>query len=283
MTTTTTEHHDRPDHQRLAPFGARARGPATGDGGAGDASRDPVIPEPWLTTTFTVPAARCGPPGTANGGWVSGALAGHLGSGPAVVTLHRPTPLDVPLEVRAADDDATLSHDGRVLAHARRSPLGVRAPAPVAWDIAVGAERHFAGHHDHPFPGCFVCGTDRAPGDGLRIFPGPLADTGGRVAAVFTPGPAHAGPRGDLPRAAVWAALDCPTAWVNMAPGEVMLLGRLQVEVHGDLVAGTPYVVVAESDGRDGRKSYGRAGIYHRDGSLLAASRATWITPRAAD
>jgi hypothetical protein len=30
-------------------------------------------------------------------------------------------------------------------------------------------------YQGHPFPTCFTCGPDRAPGDGLRIFPGPLS------------------------------------------------------------------------------------------------------------
>jgi hypothetical protein len=76
----------------------------------------------------------------------------------------------------------------------------------------------------------------------------------------------------------VWAALDCPTAWVNMTPGAVALLGRLRAEVRGELHPGRSYLVVAESAGREGRKAYGRAGIYDRDGRLLAASEATWIS-----
>ena len=35
---------------------------------------------------------------------------------------------------------------------------------------------------------------------------------------------------------------------------------------------------MAESAGTEGRKAYGRAGIYGRDGRLLAASDAVWIS-----
>ncbi|HKY66971.1 MAG TPA: hypothetical protein VJM49_11395, partial [Acidimicrobiales bacterium] len=76
------------------------------DGGIG---ADGVIADPWFAATVTVPAARCGPPGMANGGWTCGTLAGHLPGGTVEVTLRAPTPLDEPLEVRAADDRATLS------------------------------------------------------------------------------------------------------------------------------------------------------------------------------
>jgi hypothetical protein len=239
---------------------------------------DRIIPDPWLATTVTIPAERCGPPGMANGGWVSGSVAGHLGAGPIEVTLRAPTPLDTPLDLRAADDLATLSAGDQLLVSARRSRGTLRAPAPVDWAAARAAEAGFVGHHDHPFPGCFVCGTERAAGDGLRIFPGPLPGSPGRAAAVFTPAEAHAGRHGRLPVAAVWAALDCPTAWVNMAPGAVALLGRLRAEVRGELHPGRSYQVVAETAGREGRKAYGRAGIYGRDGRLLAASEATWIS-----
>jgi hypothetical protein len=237
-----------------------------------------IIPDPWLATTVTIPAARCGPPGVANGGWVCGTVAGHLGAGPVEVTLRAPTPLDLPLELRAADDHATLSLGDELLVSAKRSPGTVRAPAPVDWSHARVAETRFLGHRHHPFPGCFVCGPRRAAGDGLRIFPGPVAGAPGTVATVFTPQPSHAGPHGRLSPAAVWAALDCPTGWATFAEGEVALLGRLRAEVRGDLRPNEPYLVVAEASGRDGRKIFGRAAIYHRDGRMLAASEAIWIS-----
>lgn len=230
--------------------------------------------------TVAIPATRCGPPGVANGGWVSGVVAEPLGDGPVEVTLHAPTPLETGLDLRMSGDGATLSRDGQVLVTAQRSPGTVHAPAPLAWSDAWDAEADFAGHRSHPFPGCFACGTDRKVGDGLRIFPGPVAGEPGRVAGVFTPGPAHAGPDGRLPSAAVWAALDCPTAWVNMDEGDAFLLGRLRAEIRGVLWVGRSYVVVAESDGTEGRKAFGRAALYDRGGRLLAASEATWIRVR---
>lgn len=238
------------------------------------------ISDPWLAASVSVPADRCGPPGMANGGWVAGTVAAHLGPGAVQVDLRAPTPLEKPLDLRAADDRATLSLDERVLVDAMRTPGAVRAPAPVDWPAGEAATAAFAGHHDHPFPGCFVCGTARAAGDGLRIFPGPVPGVEGLVAAVFTPHPAHAGPSGRLPGPAVWAALDCPTAWAHLASGEVPLLARLRAEVRGPVHAGRPYLVVAEVMGRDGRKAYGRAGIYDTVGHLLAASEALWIMRR---
>jgi hypothetical protein len=235
------------------------------------------------------PAERCGPPGMANGGWVSGSVAGHLaaaaGPGAVEVTLRAPTPLGIPLDLRVGDDLVVLRDGERVLVEARPSSVPVAAPPPVSPAVARAAGERFHGHHEHPFPGCFVCGIDRA--DGLRVFPGPVdppatpASPGGdpvTVAATFSPSAALAGADGTLPAAAVWAALDCPTAWVNMRPGAVALLGRLRAQVHGRLHAGEHYQVVAQSAGVDGRKAYGRAAVYAPDGVLVGASEATWIS-----
>jgi hypothetical protein len=245
----------------------------------------PGLEDPWLVSTVMVPGERCGPPGLANGGWVSGTLAGHLagaGGGPVEVTLRAPTPLDTPVTVRVGEGVAELTDGDTLLVSARRSPGMVRAPTPVSWTEARAASARFTGFHQHPFPGCFVCGTERAVGDGLRLFPGAVAGGpgpgAGRMACVLAPAAAHAGPHGRLSPAAVWAALDCPTAWVNMRPGAVALLGRLRAEIRGPLHPGEEYLVVAESAGTEGRKAYGRAGIYGRDGRLLAASEAVWIS-----
>ena len=243
------------------------------------------LEDPWLVSTVTVPGERGGPPGMANGGWVSGTVAGHLagaGGGPVAVTLRAPTPLDTPVTLRVGEGVAELTDGDTLLVSALRSPGVIRAPEPVCWTDARAASARFTGHHEHPFPRCFVCGTERAAGDGLRLFPGVVPGGAGpgvgcRMACVLAPAAAHAGPHGRLSPAAVWAALDCPTAWVNMRPGAVALLGRLRAEVRGPLYPGEEYLVVAESAGTEGRKAYGRAGIYGRDGRLLAASEAIWI------
>lgn len=165
--------------------------------------------DPWLSSSVTIPADRCGPPGMGNGGWVSGTVAPHLGRGPVEVTLHAPTPLDVPLGLRAADDDASLDDAGRVLVTARRVAATPAPPAAVTWDEAVVAGQAFAGHHEHPFPGCFACGTDRGEGHGLRLFAGPVAGPPGTVATAFTSHPAHTLDGRRLPPAGVWALPGC--------------------------------------------------------------------------
>ena len=84
---------------------------------------------------------------------------------------------------------------------------------------ARAAMATYPGLRTHPFPGCFVCGPDRAEGDGLRIFPGPVtpaSDGAVRVGAVWTPHPSTSEDFhtyvDDVPRASLpvtWAALDC--------------------------------------------------------------------------
>jgi hypothetical protein len=97
----------------------------------------------------------CGPPGAANGGFASGSLAAPLGGTVDVeVSLGRSVPLERPLGVRHDGDTLLLEDDGWLLAEAR---------------AAAGRGPYYG---DPLFPDCFVCGPARAPGDGLRIFPG---------------------------------------------------------------------------------------------------------------
>src|SRR3954467_6830075 len=108
----------------------------------------------------------CGPPGSVNGGFACGTLAGPVG-GPAEVSLRRPIPLGRALAVRSAPDGALTLLDGEAaLAEARPGAGGAPPPPPAAppgvASAVAGSARYYA---DPTFPGCFVCGTDRAPGD----------------------------------------------------------------------------------------------------------------------
>jgi hypothetical protein len=226
----------------------------------------------------------------ANGGWVAGTVAGHLGRGTVEVTLVAPTPLGRTLELRAADDRASLADGDRLLATARRVGVRPTPPPPVSWEAAVAAGRDVAGHTGpHPAPGCFVCGP--AHRVGLHLFTGPVAETttlSGRplVAAAHTPDPSHAGPDGRLGPAAVWALLDCPGYWAAHRPGMLALLGRLTARVTGEVRVGRRYAVVAALVGEDGRKLHSRVAVHDVDaGAPVAAAVATWLTvdgdPRA--
>jgi hypothetical protein len=234
-----------------------------------------------------------GPPGAANGGFACGSLAALLG-GAAEVTLRRPLPLERPLGVRHDGGDTVLLEDDsaddgrRLLAEARPPATGVEltvpaAPTPAQARAAAGR----AAYYDDPvFPECFVCGPARAPGDGLRIFPGPVP--GWSVwAAPWTPDPSVGGPGGQVQDEVVWAALDCPggVAAVEAAavPADTaVLLGQMTARLAARPRIGAEYQVVAWLLGRDGRKLSAGSALLGPDGEVLAAARALWITvPRA--
>jgi hypothetical protein len=221
-----------------------------------------------------------GPPDSGNGGYVCGLVAAAVadaGDG-AEVTLRSPPPLETPLELATTAGGAVLRAGDAVIAEARAAPLAIDVVAPVSLDDATAAAGNFPGFAWHPFPSCFVCGPARAEGDGLRIFPGPVADRG-IAAAPWTPH-ASLGDAGAVRPEHVWAALDCPSYFGMQAvsPARVTaLLGRLAARIHRLPRVGEPCVAAGWLLGRDGRKIHAATAIFTADGELLGASRATWI------
>ena len=227
--------------------------------------------------TLVVPARFCGPPGAANGGYLAGLLAARLG-GEAEVTLRQRVPLDTPVAVEAPGSDAVVLRDGdTVLAEAVRVTVDVASPAPPSLaDAEAGAQR-FPRFAEHPIPRCFVCGPERAAGDGLRIFPGPVE---GRevVAAPWTPDASLGDGDGHVRPEFLWAALDCTGAFaVNEPPRGLALLGRIAARVAGRVAVGQPCVVAGWSLGGEGRKLYAGTAIFGPRGDLCAVARAVWI------
>jgi hypothetical protein len=230
----------------------------------------------------------CGPPGTVNGGFACGSVAALCG-GTAEVTLRRPVPVTRALPVRRDGEGGLVLLDG-VTAVAEARPVAgdatLTAPAvsPASAEAVAGSAAYFT---DPAFPGCFVCGPDRAPDDGLRIFPGPLP---GRSvwAAPWTPGSSVAAADGRVRPEVVWAALDCPS---GIAAGEdaglpadtAALLGRMTASVTARPRPGEGCRVVAWPLARDGRKLAAGSALLGPDGAVLATARTLWITvPRPA-
>ncbi|MER6172156.1 hypothetical protein [Streptosporangium sp. NPDC001681] len=234
-----------------------------------------------LQTVLTVPARFRGPEGSANGGWIAGtvseALHGARHDSAVEVTLHAPTPLDTGLSLRHLANTTTLTDGERLLVEAITVTEEFDVPAFVPFNEAARAEGGFAGLVEHAFPGCFACGL-RDPGDGLRIFPGPVSGTG-LIAAGWRVPMTVTDEDGAVPDAIVWAALDCPTGWAHFQPGEFALLGRLTARLHRRIYPGGTYSVVARAGGREGRKLFGESAIYEADGTLVAAAKAVWIAP----
>ncbi|MFH5823221.1 hypothetical protein [Georgenia sp. AZ-5] len=226
-----------------------------------------------MPAPLVVPARYCGPPHSANGGWVSGHAARLVRTTaglPAVsVRLVSPPPLDRPMRVRPADGAVEVLDDEHLVLRAgpAAAPAG-DVPDPVRYDEAVAAGASFPGLRDHPFPTCFVCGTARDPADALALRPGPVAG-GRRFAAAWVPEE----PAAEL----VWAALDCPGAWALGVGGRPMVLGTMTARVHALPDAGAEHVVMAWARGVQGRKHLSGTALHAADGRLLARAEATWI------
>src|SRR5437763_7226705 len=94
-------------------------------------------------------------------------------------------------------------------------------PAPVYLE-AVEASRLYEGLRSHRFPKCFVCGTRRVRGDGLRIFAGTMPERG-MVAAPWVPDASLDGGDGKVRAEFMSAALDRP-GYYAVAPDDRMML-----------------------------------------------------------
>jgi hypothetical protein len=129
-----------------------------------------------VTDPLTIPARFNGPPGTANGGFTCGLLAGRLDAEVVEVSLRAPPPLERPLTVERAGESAELWDGDALVAEAAPAELALDPPRAVSPEAARAAAQ--AGHEHwtakHPFPTCVVCGPGREPGDGMRLFPAPL-------------------------------------------------------------------------------------------------------------
>lgn len=225
----------------------------------------------------------CGPPGVTNGGFGCGSLAALL-EGPAEVTLRRPLPLGRALTVRRDADGVVLQDGDTLLAEARRSAVDVALVVPR--EVTALQARAAAGtgrYYDDPvFPGCFVCGPNRDPADGLRILPGPVPGTA-MYAAPWTPAPSVPASGESVRPEVVWAALDCPSGLAAAAAAELatdtaVLLGRMTATVAALPDVGDECHLVAWPLGQEGRKLAAGSALLDPDGRVLAAAATLWIT-----
>ncbi len=234
----------------------------------------------------TIDKRFCGPPNTANGGYVCGVLAKTVGRS-AEVTLRAPTPLDRPLELtNPADSVAELWDGARLLATARGAPLDVsQIPAATFADAEDAARRSGPGEGNRYFQSCFVCGPARPAGDGLRIFVGPREVRSPELqvlAGPWVPYPDLAGNDGRVASEFVWAALDCPSGFAaarrqQMHENDVTLLGRMRAEIHGCPRPGDRCVLTAWPTGSDGRKLFANSALIGPSGEILAVAQSTWV------
>ena len=215
-----------------------------------------------------------GPPNSANGGYACG-VVGEGVDGIATATLRRPPPLDVPLLLVGDGRQIRLMDGEDVVGEAVPGTLDIVVPTASDFDTAVAASRRYAGFEAHPFPNCFVCGPDRAPGDGLRIFPGRL-DGSTVVAAPWAPDESLSGAGGVIERRHVWAALDCPS-YFGLTDAPMALLGRLTVRIDRLPEIGERLVAIGWPMGVEGRKHFAGSALVDAEGDEIAAAQATWI------
>lgn len=218
----------------------------------------------------------CGPPGCGNGGYVCGRVAEGR-AGPYEVKLLAPAPVGRPLRLTVEGGRAELADGGAPVAAGGPCALELDVPAPVGPEAAAEAASRYAGFARHPFPGCFVCGPQRAAGDGLRVFAGPVAGREGVVAAPWTPDAGLADADGRVRTEFVWAALDCPGYFAVEPRSGPAVLGRLCAEVLARPRAGERTVVMGWRLGGEGRKHGAGTALFGETGALLARARAVWV------
>jgi hypothetical protein len=209
-----------------------------------------------------IPARFNGPAGSGNGGYSAGifAIAG-LGPAPAQVTLRQPPPLETTLELR----DLSV-YDAAVLVATVEPATVDTVVAPVSFMEANDVAPSYPGFVAHPFPTCYVCGTERT--DGLGLHPGRLPD--GRMAAPFVV-------PDDVSAVTLWAALDCPGGWSVNQHARPFVLGRIAARVDALPAPGDECVVMGELIGSEGRKGFTRTTVYSPTGAVLATAHSTWI------
>lgn len=229
----------------------------------------------------TIPRRFNGPEHSANGGWVSGLIAGahrqvHTDPAPVTVTLRRPPPLETPLAwERDATSTRLTTHGGALLGEAADGAFAREAPAPADLAEAERGEAAYLGFGLHPFAHCFVCGTARAEGDGLRLFTGPTSS--GRTAGVWRVQPDHCTDDGQAAIEMSWAGLDCPGGWAADFTQRVMLLGRMTGQVLRAPRAGEVVCAVGELDQVERRKFLTATALWSTEGELLGRAEQIWI------
>lgn len=227
-------------------------------------------------STLTVAARFCGPPGTANGGWLAGRLAAELPVATVSVRLRRPTPLERPLDVRRDGDAVELLDGDDVLARAEPADLDLDVPPAPDPAAAAAAAAALPPRTDHPFPDCFGCGPHRRSGDAVAAVLGPLPDRPDLWAGVWRPTAELPSAGGEAAPEAVWAALDCPS-FQPLATGVPHVLGTLVARQERPVRLDAEHVLLAWALGRDGRRGTSASAVVGPDGEVCARAQATWF------
>lgn len=231
-----------------------------------------------MTSELLVVSSRfCGPPKSGNGGYVCGRVAAHV-SGSASVRLKTPPPLETELRIEASYSEARLMQGSNVIAEAKAATLDLTPPAAPSFAEAEEAAKSYTGFTRHVFPRCFVCGPQRASGDGLRIFPG-LTTSRSMVAAPWIPDPSLGNGSKVVRSEFLWAALDCTSGFavLPIPEGKAIVLGELCVRIDDSITPSEKCIVIGWPLQFDGRKRFAGSAVFSSSGRPAAVGRATWI------
>ncbi len=233
-----------------------------------------------IMATLTIARRFCGPAQSANGGYFSGCVAAQAAH-TMTVRLIRPPPLDTPLTVRELEGgELAITLGEERIGEARPTTLTIDLPKPPEYFEAVEASRRYAGFAHHRFPTCFVCGTDRPRGDGMRIFAGPIPERD-LVAAPWVPDSSLDRGDGKVRPEFMSAALDCPGFYAVSLDDRMMLLGEFTAHVNRLVHVGERCTVTGWRIASDGRKHTAGTAVFDEDGELCGSARALWIEPKA--
>jgi hypothetical protein len=230
-------------------------------------------------TTLRIAARFCGPASSSNGGYFAGLIATHAAR-TLTVRLLKPPPLDTPLELRQLPEgELKVTYRFDPIGEARTAVLELEVPGAPDYLEAVEASRRYAGFRQHRFPTCFVCGTQRPRGDGLRIFAGSLPERA-LVAAPWVPDASLDRGDGKVRPEFMSAALDCPGYYAVADHDQMMLLAEFTAHVDRVVHVGESCTVVGWKLGATGRKHEAGTAIFDGRGVLCGRARALWIEPR---
>jgi hypothetical protein len=230
-----------------------------------------------ISETLVIEKRFCGPPKSANGGYVCGKIAAPM-RGAAEVRLKAPPPLEEELRLERANGSIKLLKGATIVAEGHRAELDLVPPAAPSFEEAITAARSYAGFTHHPFPQCFVCGPQRKQGDGMRIFPGLTAGSS-IVAAPWIPDASLSAGSEFVRPEYLWAALDCTSAFAQwqVPEGRAMVLGELCARLDARITPGEKCVVAGWPLQINGRKRVSGSTIFSASGHPVAVGRATWI------
>jgi hypothetical protein len=232
--------------------------------------------------TLTIAARFCGPPTSANGGYFAGSVA-TLAARTLTVRLRQPPPLDTPFAVTEAGGGRLQVLDGtELIGEAEPAALALTVPRHPHYLEAVEASRHYAGFRYHRFPSCFVCGTQRVRGDGMRVFAGQIPELG-VVAAPWVPDASLDRGDGKVRAEFMSAALDCPGYYAVAPDDRMMLLAEFTAHVDRLVHVGAACTIIGWRLAASGRKHEAGTALFDGKGELCGRARALWIEPRRPD